>query len=84
MRSPSSMPDSRRLRAMRESYNLLCRSYFVLGNWDRAISACEKAVGLDAGNSRDHLWLGRAYGEKAADANFFTAHHARPESPLRI
>jgi tetratricopeptide (TPR) repeat protein len=56
-----------------ESYNLLCRSYFVLGNWDRAISACEKAVGLDAGNSRDHLWLGRAYGEKAADANFFTA-----------
>jgi tetratricopeptide (TPR) repeat protein len=56
-----------------ESYNLLCRSYFVLGNWDRAISACEKAVGLDAGNSRDHLWLGRAYGEKAAQAHFFTA-----------
>jgi tetratricopeptide (TPR) repeat protein len=56
-----------------ESYNLLCRSYFVLGNWDRAISACEKAVGLDAGNSRDHLWLGRAYGEKAAEAHFFTA-----------
>jgi len=55
------------------SYNLLCRSYFVLGNWDRAISACEKAVGLDAGNSRDHLWLGRAYGEKAAEAHFFTA-----------
>jgi tetratricopeptide (TPR) repeat protein len=45
----------------------------VLGNWDRAISACEKAVGLDAGNSRDHLWLGRAYGEKAAEAHFFTA-----------
>jgi tetratricopeptide (TPR) repeat protein len=56
-----------------QSYNLLCRSYFVLGDWDRAISACEKAVGLDAGNSRDHLWLGRAYGEKAADAHFFTA-----------
>jgi tetratricopeptide (TPR) repeat protein len=56
-----------------ESYNLLCRSYFMLGNWERAISACEKAVGLDAGNSRDHLWLGRAYGEKAANANFFTA-----------
>jgi tetratricopeptide (TPR) repeat protein len=56
-----------------QSYNLLCRSYFVLGNWDRAISACEKAVVLDAGNSRDHLWLGRAYGEKAADAHFLTA-----------
>jgi tetratricopeptide (TPR) repeat protein len=56
-----------------QSYNLLCRSYLVLGNWDRAISACEKAVGLDAGNSRDHLWLGRAYGEKAADAHFLTA-----------
>jgi tetratricopeptide (TPR) repeat protein len=56
-----------------QSYNLLCRSYFVLGNWDRAISACERAVGLDAGNSRDHLWLGRAYGEKAADAHFLTA-----------
>jgi tetratricopeptide (TPR) repeat protein len=56
-----------------QSYNLLCRSYFVLGNWDRAISACEKAVVLDSGNSRDHLWLGRAYGEKAADAHFLTA-----------
>src|SRR6266481_1539846 len=26
------------------SHNLLCRAYFAVGNWDRAISACEKAV----------------------------------------
>lgn len=56
-----------------ESYNLLCRSYLVLGNWDQGVSACEKAVALDPGNSRYHLWLGRAYGEKAEHANFMSA-----------
>jgi tetratricopeptide (TPR) repeat protein len=55
------------------SYNLLCRTYFSLGSWDRGISACEKAVALDPGNSHYHLWLGRIYGEKADSANFLTA-----------
>jgi tetratricopeptide (TPR) repeat protein len=56
-----------------ESYNLLCRSYFTLGSWDRGLSACEKAVALEPSNSRYHLWLGRVYGEKADNSNFFTA-----------
>jgi len=56
-----------------ESYNLLCRAYFSLGNWDRGIAACEKAVSLQPDNSRYHLWLGRIYGEKADSANFLSA-----------
>jgi tetratricopeptide (TPR) repeat protein len=55
------------------SYNLLCRTYFSLGNWDSGIAACEKAVALDPNNSRYHLWLGRVYGEKADSTNFVSA-----------
>jgi tetratricopeptide (TPR) repeat protein len=47
------------------AYNYLCRAYLSVQNWDNAISACEKAVSLDPQNSNYHLWLGRAYGEKA-------------------
>src|SRR5246127_5427086 len=54
------------------SYNLLCRAYFAVNNWDRAISECEKAVSLDPNNSDFHLWLGRAYGEKADSVSFFS------------
>src|SRR4029077_10917854 len=56
-----------------EAYNLLCRAYFSMGDWDRGISACEKAVALDPNNSRYHMWLGRIYGEKADTANFLSA-----------
>ncbi|HMH08941.1 MAG TPA: tetratricopeptide repeat protein [Terriglobales bacterium] len=56
-----------------EAYNLLCRAYFSLGDWDRGISACEKAVTLDPNNSRYHMWLGRIYGEKADGVIFFKA-----------
>jgi len=56
-----------------EAYNLLCRAYFSMGDWDRGIAACEKAVALDSNNSRYHLWLGRVYGEKADGSNFFSA-----------
>jgi tetratricopeptide (TPR) repeat protein len=56
-----------------EAHNLLCRAYFSLGDWDRGISNCEKAVTLEPNNSRYHLWLGRVYGEKADKANFITA-----------
>jgi tetratricopeptide (TPR) repeat protein len=45
------------------AYNLLCRSYLTLRDWDRGISACEKAVLLAPDNSWYHLWLGRIYGE---------------------
>jgi tetratricopeptide (TPR) repeat protein len=56
-----------------DSHNLLCRVYFSLEQWDRAISACERALNLDPRNSRYHLWLGRAYGEKADKAGFLSA-----------
>ena len=56
-----------------QSYNLLCRAYFSLGDWDRSVSACQTAVSLESGNSRYHLWLGRAYGEKADHSSFLSA-----------
>jgi tetratricopeptide (TPR) repeat protein len=55
------------------AHNLLCRAYFTLGQWDRGISACEKAVALAPENGQYHLWLGRIYGEKADKASFLTA-----------
>ena len=56
-----------------ESYNLMCRAYFSLGNWDRGIPYCEKSVRLAPDNSRYHLGLGRFYGDKADRACWFTA-----------
>lgn len=56
-----------------ESYNLLCRAYFAIGNWNPGIAACEKAVSLDSSNSQYHLWLGRIYGEKADRSGFLAA-----------
>lgn len=55
------------------AHNLLCRAYFSLGDWDRGIADCEKAVALDPNNSQFHLWLGRIYGEKADKSSFMTA-----------
>ena len=56
-----------------QSYNLLCRAYFSLNDWDNAVSACQRAVSLEPNNSNYHLWLGRAYGEKADHVSFITA-----------
>jgi tetratricopeptide (TPR) repeat protein len=56
-----------------ESYHLLCRAYFTLGNWDQGVSACERAAALDPGNGQYHMWLGRVYGEKASASGFFSA-----------
>jgi tetratricopeptide (TPR) repeat protein len=56
-----------------ESYNLLCRAYFMLEEWDRGIAACEKARDLDPQNSLYFLWLGRIYGEKADHVGFLSA-----------
>jgi tetratricopeptide (TPR) repeat protein len=55
-----------------ESYNLLCRAYYMIDEWDRGIAACEHAVKLDPQNSPYHLWLGEAYGEKADHAGFLS------------
>lgn len=56
-----------------ESYNLLCRAYFMLEEWDRGISACERATRLDPNNSTYFMWLGRIYGEKADRSGFLSA-----------
>jgi tetratricopeptide (TPR) repeat protein len=57
-----------------EAYNLRCRVEYMLQQWDRAANDCEQAVKLDGQNSDDHLWLGRALGEKASRASFLTAY----------
>ena len=56
-----------------ESYNLLCRAYFMIEEWDRGIPACERARNLDPEKSLYHLWLGRIYGEKADHVGAFSA-----------
>jgi len=56
-----------------ESYNLLCRAYFALAEWDKGIAVCEKAVALDPQNAQYHMWLGRVYGEKADHSSFLSA-----------
>jgi tetratricopeptide (TPR) repeat protein len=56
-----------------ESYNLLCRAYFMIEEWDRGIPSCERAIKLEPQKSLYHLWLGRIYGEKADRAEFFSA-----------
>jgi tetratricopeptide (TPR) repeat protein len=52
-----------------EAHALLMRAYFAMERWDRSIEAGQKATSLASGNSRYHMWLGRAYGEKASHAN---------------
>src|SRR6201993_2640881 len=54
-------------------YNLLCRAYFMMEDWDRGIANCEKARNLDPQNSVYQRWLGRNYGEKADRAGFLSA-----------
>ncbi len=50
-----------------ESYNLRSRAYYATEQWDAAIQHAEQAVNLRGDDSQYHLWLGRAYGQKAAE-----------------
>jgi len=56
-----------------ELHFLLCRSYYAQGKWDPAIQHGERAIALAPSNSEYHLWLGRAYGQKAERSSWFTA-----------
>jgi tetratricopeptide (TPR) repeat protein len=56
-----------------EAHNLLCRAHFSIEQWDAAITACEHAVAVNPQSSSYHLWLGRAYGEKADRSAFLSA-----------
>jgi tetratricopeptide (TPR) repeat protein len=56
-----------------ESHYLKCRVFYSLEDWELAASECQQAVNADGQNSEDHLWLGRALGEKADRASFLSA-----------
>jgi tetratricopeptide (TPR) repeat protein len=56
-----------------ESFNLLCRAYFMADDWGPALEACQRAVSLAPQNSMYQLWLGRVYGEKADHSSIFSA-----------
>ncbi len=56
-----------------ESFNLLSRAYYATERWDDAVRYGERAVILRPDDSSYHLWLGREYGEKAANSNPLTA-----------
>jgi Tfp pilus assembly protein PilF len=55
------------------AHALLLRAYFSVEDWDDAIAEGRQAIALDPQNSQYHLWLGRAYGEKAEHALWVTA-----------
>ena len=57
-----------------QTQNLICRVQFTLQQWDLAVKACDLAVHLDPTNAIDHMWLGRALGEKASRASFLSAY----------
>jgi tetratricopeptide (TPR) repeat protein len=57
-----------------EAHNLECRVWLSVGRTDAAVKECEKAVSLDPRNSIEHLWLGRALGDKADHAPFMSAY----------
>ncbi len=52
-----------------EAHNLRCRVYYEEQHWDQAIADCQAAVVVNPSNSDYHLWLGRAYGRKAASVS---------------
>jgi tetratricopeptide (TPR) repeat protein len=56
-----------------EAQQLLCRLELQLERWNEAVASCEKAVSLD-NSSNNHLWYGRALGEKADRASFIKAY----------
>ena len=67
--SPATRPGS----ADAEAQELLCRVSLQLEHWDEAVSACQSAVTLAPNGSDNHLWYGRALGEKADRVSFITA-----------
>lgn len=57
-----------------KALNLKCRVEYSLEQWNRAAEDCEQAVKLDGQSWEEHLWLGRALGEKASRASFLSAY----------
>lgn len=55
------------------AYADLCRVYNSIGDLDNAIQNCQKATQLQPNVAQYHLWLGRAYGDKADRSGPFGA-----------
>jgi len=56
-----------------EAFHLLARAYYELEQWDLSIAAAQRAIALKPDSSAYHLWLGRAYGNKAEHSSWFSA-----------
>lgn len=56
------------------AWNLQCRVYLAQGRSEDAIASCQRAVQIDPRSSQYHLWLARAFGEKASRSNLVTAY----------
>lgn len=56
------------------AWNLQCRVYLSQGRWNDAIDSCRRAVQISQDSSQFHLWLGRAYGEKASRSKLVAAY----------
>ena len=57
-----------------DAQQLLCRLALQLERWDDAMTACSKAVAFNGNSSDNHLWYGRALGEKADRVSFIKAY----------
>jgi len=72
------------------AWNLQCRVYLAQGRWDEAVTSCRRAVQIAPSSSEYHLWLGRAYGEKASRSSMLAAYqtaklaHAEFESAAAL
>jgi tetratricopeptide (TPR) repeat protein len=55
------------------AHQLLCRVYYAQEMADSAIQECELAASTGPSMSDNQMWLGRAYGLKAAHTNLFSA-----------
>jgi len=56
-----------------KAHQLLCRVYYAQDLSDPAVRECEQATQDDPSNSDYQMWLGRAYGLKASQANMVSA-----------
>lgn len=54
-----------------KTYAQLCRAYSSFGDFENAIQNCQRATQLAPNVAEYHLWLGRAYGDKADRAGVF-------------
>ena len=56
-----------------DTYALIGRNYYMLGDFKKSSEALQKAFDAAPGNSRYALWLARAYGRRAEVSSPFTA-----------